>query len=259
MNGSVDQYKNMGIQYSWVQEYLSKKDTFWTDNGLGSQMITSLSAFLKHAGISERKKITQFGELIAQIGDSSPITWALIVCNLAYTPQFMWWIKNIDFNHVYLHSEIDEMLKELMITDNSRKNIISAYKNIYKSNPVLSYELGIGIVTVETKGRNTYLVNASRSTWKNPNPTVILYSLYKFAEACDGYYQFTLSRLLDFDVDSDGISPAQIFGLDRAVMEQLLTGLNINHPEFITAQFNLDLDTITLNADKTSKDVLELF
>ena len=72
-------------------------------------------------------------------------------------------------------------------------------------------------------------------------------------------YQFTLSRLLDFDVESDGVSPAQIFGLDRKEMEKLLTGLNINHPDFITAQFNLDLDTITLNADKTSADVLALF
>ena len=42
-------------------------------------------------------------------------------------------------------------------------------------------------------------------------------------------------------------------------MEQLLTGLNINHPDFITSQFNLDLDTITLNSDKTSVDVLPLF
>jgi len=42
-------------------------------------------------------------------------------------------------------------------------------------------------------------------------------------------------------------------------MEKILTGLNINHPDFITAQFNLDLDTITLNADKTSADVLALF
>ena len=98
-----------------------------------------------------------------------------------------------------------------------------------------------------------------RSSWANPEPTVILYSLYKFAEACGDYYQFTLSRLLDKDVESDGVSPAEIFCLDRGAMEKILTGLNINHLDFITAQFNLDLDTITLNADKTSADVLALF
>ncbi len=41
-------------------------------------------------------------------------------------------------------------------------------------------------------------------------------------------------------------------------MEKILTGLNVNHPDFITTQFNLDLDTITLNTEKTSEDVLAL-
>ena len=103
------------------------------------------------------------------------------------------------------------------------------------------------------------MVDVTRTSWKNPKQEVILYSLYKFAEACGGYYQFTLNRLLDFDVESDGISPAEIFGLDRETMEKILNGLSINHPEFITAQFNLDLDTITLNADKKATDVLALF
>ena len=259
MNGSVDQYKNMGIQYNWVVEYFSKKDDFWSNNDLGSVMINSLSTFLRHAGISEKKKITSFGEIVVAMGASSTTAWALMLCNLAYTPQFMWWIKNIDLNHTYTQIELDEMLKELTLTDNSRKNVISAMKNIFNSNPVLSYELGLGTVSIETKGRNTYLIDVTRSSWRNPKPEVILYSLYKFAEACGGYYQFTLNRLLDFDVESDGISPAEIFGLDRNVMEKILNGLNINYPDFITAQFNLDLDTITLNANKTSTDVLALF
>ena len=67
------------------------------------------------------------------------------------------------------------------------------------------------------------------------------------------------SRLLDKDVESDGVSPTEIFCLERGAMEKILTGLNINHPDFITAQFNLGLDTITLNTDKTSADVLALF
>ena len=42
-------------------------------------------------------------------------------------------------------------------------------------------------------------------------------------------------------------------------MEKLLTGLSINYPEFIDVSFTLNLDNITLNGDKTSKDVLNLF
>ena len=103
------------------------------------------------------------------------------------------------------------------------------------------------------------MVSILRTPWSNPDPIVILYSLYKFAEACGDYYQFTLTRLLDHDIDSDGVSPTQIFGLDRETMIKILNGLSINHSEFINASFNLDLDNITLNSDKTSADVLALF
>ena len=83
--------------------------------------------------------------------------------------------------------------------------------------------------------------------------------MYKFAEACGDYYHFTLSRLLNHEIDSDGVSPTQIFGLEREQMEQLLNGLAINYPDFINVSFTHDLDNITLRKEKTSKDVLSLF
>ena len=85
-----------------------------------------------------------------------------------------------------------------------------------------------------------------------------MYALYKFAEACGDYYQFTLSRLLNHDIDGEGVSPTEIFGLNKEEMIKILNGLSINYPEFINASFTLDLDNITLRNDKTSKDVLEL-
>ncbi len=85
------------------------------------------------------------------------------------------------------------------------------------------------------------------------------YALYKFAEACEGYYQFTLTRLLDHTVESVGISPTQIFGFDRDDMERFLNGLTAKYPDFINATFTHDLDKITLREDKTSADVLTLF
>lgn len=103
------------------------------------------------------------------------------------------------------------------------------------------------------------MVAITRMSWQNPNPLVILYSLYKFAEACGDYHQFTLSRLLNHDIESDGVSPTEIFGLDRNQMEKILNGLTINYPDFINASFTLDLDNITLNSEKTSQDVLSLF
>ena len=271
MNGSIDQYKNMGIRYSWVSDYFEEKENFWESdkNDLGTQMISSLKAFLRHANIIEKNKITPFGEKIASYGADSVEAWALMLCNLVYTPQFNWWIKNIGFDHLYTTAEIKDMLEGL-VTNNSIKNLVSGYRNIFDTNKYLSSVLGTGIVTTEKKGKNTVLVDAKRKTWQEPIPEVILYSLYKFAEACDGYYQFSLSELMDDGIEREGISPSRIFGLSKDTMISILNNLGTHYPEFIRASFNLDLETITLakpeydkdgniiNDGKDSKCVLEL-
>ena len=38
---------------------------------------------------------------------------------------------------------------------------------------------------------------------------------------CGNYKQFTLTRLLDTSIESDAVSPTQIFGLDREIMEKI--------------------------------------
>ena len=123
----------------------------------------------------------------------------------------------------------------------------------------LSNEVGVGICDYEEKNGKRYLNTVRRIAWSSPEPKVILYSLYMFAEKCGGYYSFTLSRLLDYDIDSDGISPTQIFGLDRDTMVRVLNGLAANFPEFITVSFTIDLANIYLKSEKSSEDVLKLF
>ena len=97
-----------------------------------------------------------------------------------------------------------------------------------------------------------------RTPWATPIPEVILYSLYKFAEACGDYYQFTLSYLMDESIERDGVSPTTIFGLDRDTMIRIINGLSINYPDYISASFSFDLDTITLRKEKKAVDVLNL-
>ena len=145
------------------------------------------------------------------------------------------------------------------MSKNSHTQIVSANKNIKISIPQLSTEIGLGVCDYMLKNGKRVWNSVVRIPWKHPNPLVILYSLYKFAEACGDYYQFTLSRLLDCDIDSDGVSPAEIFGLDRNQMEKILNGLTINYPDYINVSFTLDLDNITLNSEKTTQDVLSLF
>lgn len=257
--GSVDRYGNMGIEYDWVKKYFDKKDEFWDSaHGLGTNMVKYLRSFLNDCGVTEKGKFTEFGAVIDKIGIESVVAWALLVCNLSYTAEYNWWIKNTTVGQTYTTDAIISLLGDDM-TKNSKAHIASAYKNIFISTPQVGNDLGLGICDFEIRKGRRYLNSITRSSWQNPDSRVILYALYKFAESCGGYYQFTLNRLLNHEIDSDGVSPTEIFGLDRDQMEKLLTGLSVNYPEFINATFTLDLDNITLRSEKSSQDVLTLF
>ena len=257
--GSIDRYGNMGIELDWVRSYFKLKDEFWTSpHSLGTNMVKNLKSFLNDAEVTAKSKFAPFGKVIDNIGIENSDAWALILCNLTYTSEFNWWVKNIDFSTAQTPDTIYAMLDDSM-SKNSRSHIVSAYKNILISIPQLSNEIGLGVCDYTLKNGKRFWNSVVRIPWKNPNPLVILYSLYKFAEACGDYHQFTLSRLLNHDIESDGVSPTEIFGLDRNQMEKILNGLTINYPDFLNASFTLDLDNITLNSEKTSQDVLNLF
>lgn len=278
----MDRYFSFGIRKNWMDLFFQDEGLadFWMSDGHGLVANKKKDAFLnfvKDAGLVEYDKMldgdkytknipTTFARAAFSIGSDSDVSWALMLCNLAYTSEFNWFIKNIPALQQITPDQMKYMLSEVMEGDTKglgKRNIADAFKILLVKTPFGS-DLGLGHPNYEEKvnaSGNEVITMTSfyRDSWSNPDPRVILYSLYKFAENCGDYYQFTLSRLLDHDVESYGVSPTEIFNLDRAVMEKLLNGLAINYPDFITAQFNLDLDTITLNADKTSADVLALF
>ena len=64
---------------------------------------------------------------------------------------------------------------------------------------------------------------------------------------CGGYYEFRLSYLMDNTEVRDGISPSQLFGLDRDTMKRILEGLSIDYPQLIHVAFNLDMESISIS------------
>ncbi len=258
--GSIDRYGNIGIEYDWVVDYFSKGDNFWEDNGLGINKIKNMKNFLSDAGATVPKKNTMspFGKKIADIGIATEAAWGLLVSNLVYTSEFNWWVMNIKPGQTYTPAQLVSMLSEQVTSENSQKHIVSAYKNIFASNEILGRALGLGVCALKEGSSNRILLDIRRGSWREPDPRVILYSLYKFAEKC-GTYQFRLSTLMDDTIERDGISPTRIFGLDRDTMISKLNGLTVNYIEFIDASFTLGLETITLRSEKTPDDVLALF
>ncbi|WP_194611684.1 phosphoadenosine phosphosulfate reductase domain-containing protein [Clostridium vitabionis] len=279
---SLDRYFSFGVRKRWIELYFQDRGTteFWNSDGHGEVANKKKDAFLnfvKDAGLVTfnrlygddkytRNEPNEFADILFDLGSESDSAWALMLCNLAYTPEFNWFIKSVPFNENITQDRLKYMLNEVMTNDTKglgKRNISDALKIILVKTP-LGEPIGLGdcdyTEKVNASGNETVTLNSfHRGSWHSPDPKVILYSLYKFAENCGDYYQFTLARLLDFSVDSNGVSPAEIFGLDRDIMEKIITSLSINHPDFLTTQFNLNLDTITLNAEKRSGDVLELF
>ena len=252
----INKYLSVGVDAEWINSFID-------DNSFepGNRKTDVMYGFMTDAGIVAKRKLTSFGELITRMGTSDANSWALMLCNLAYTPAFQWYIKNIPFNETYYERQLDIDMGE-DTTKKAKSEFWNGFKTILDTNEAFK-EIGLGIpdITVKqtTAGEKKSMNSLVRQPWQDPDPRVILYSLYKFAEACGDYYHFTLRRLLDHDVDSAGISPTQIFGTDSDSMQQILIGLLINYPEFINASFTLDLDKIDLVNTKSSSDVLELF
>ena len=260
----VNRYGNMGVEYDWMELYFRLKDDFWTseENTLGSKKIEYIDKFLLDSGMGVKEKkgnkyptLSRFGEIISDIGIYSSLAWALIAVNWSYSSQFGWWVNNIELNNTYSPEAIYAMLDD-SVSATVREHIVSAFKNIFISIKPLGEELGFGVCDYEEK-RGRKLISVIRFPWANPDERVILYALYKFAEECGDRRQFTLTELLDKSIERKGISPTQIFGLDRDTMEKVLNGLTFNYPDFIEARFTLGLDSITLKSDMSAAELLD--
>lgn len=239
----MDRYFSFGIRKNWMDLFFQDEGLadFWMSDGHGLVANKKKDAFLnfvKDAGLVEYDKTldgdkytknipTTFARAAFSIGSDSDVSWALMLCNLAYTSEFNWFIKNIPALQQITPDQMKYMLSEVMEGDTKglgKRNIADAFKILLVKTPFGS-DLGLGHPNYEEKvnaSGNEVITMTSfyRDSWSNPDPRVILYSLYKFAENCGDYYQFTLSRLLDHDVESYGVSPTEIFNLDRAVMER---------------------------------------
>lgn len=253
-NKSIDSYADHAPKYEWIESYFELKNNFVNEHRLGTMMISMFKRFLRDAELMDNDKFTHTAEVLDGLGMNEPAFWGIMLVNLSYTPEIGWYIKNIEPETEIKKDYLIEKLKESGVKDRGAKSIAGAYRRIL----TLPFGEMVGLGSVLCSDGKHY-DGLIRHSWHDPDPRVILYSLYKFAENCGEYYQFTLTTLLDDTIERDGISPTRIFGLNRDTMVPLLNGLSANYPDFISVTFSLGLDTIDLRPEKTSHDVLELF
>lgn len=252
----INRYLSVGVDAEWIKNFM--KDQSYEP---GNRKTDTMFSLLDDAGITKKRNLTEFGKKINRIGLENDYTWGLLLCNLAYAVPFRWYIENIPFDESY---EIDRLTLDMEeATKKARGEFWNGFKVILSTNESLQ-RIGLGMPDLTLKTNKNGEVKKTmnyitRTVWNDPDVRVILYSLYKFAEKCGDYHQFSLSELLDDSIEREGISPTKIFGLDYDAMVPLLNGLAVNYPDYISVSFSLGLDTINLQADKTAEDVLDLF
>lgn len=232
----------------WFADFFDRKNEFLVENTLGPVQKPFFRRFLRDAALIEGSKATPLTEKLALMPWDNTVSLGIMLVNISDNPQFKWYIKNMDIGRFYTKTDLISMLSEAGVTEKNAPYIINGFKRITKTPFGMTLNFGY----VDSKG------NYTRNKCIIGSPLVILYALYKFSEACGDYYEFSISRLLNYNIDSDGISPTQIFGINEDELKVILQGLAVSNPEFITTKFTHDLDTILLNRHKVSSDVLDL-
>ena len=253
---NIDRYKNFGLRLGWIEILFEDANNFWTNDRMGSHMFKSFERWGKEAGIiDEKNSMLPVVNKFVDLGADNPILWGYVYVNIAYNSSiFNWYIRNVKFDNEYQSSDLQIMLGD-EYSETTKKNALSALKDTIKSSPI-GWLLGQG--ECEMKGK--VIMSIRRIGWQTPEPLVILYSLYLFAEHCEGgNFSFTLSDLFDDSEDRVALSPKAIFGTDEATLKSIMQGLANNYSDFISVDFNKGImENVFLNREKTAIDVLSL-
>lgn len=252
--GSINSFANHTAKPEWIKTFIANGDKYWTNNTLGPNQEPMLKKFLRACGIiNDACEQTDVFALLSDEGYESASAWGLALANLCYNPQCMWYVKKMPIDTSFSRENIVDMLMMDGVSKGDTSSIVGAFKRFAE----LPFGTVLNAFYVESSGRQ--VASMMRQKCAIRDDRVLLYSLYRYAEACEGYYQFTLFTLMDDTLESAGISPVKLFGYSSDEMEAMLRGLAAKYNDYIDVTFTHDLDKITLRDYYTSADILQLF
>ena len=82
---------------------------------------------------------TATAETVCRIGAFEESTWALILCNLVYTPAYNWFVNNLKQGVAYTKDSIILMLSDVMENDLKglgKRNVVDAFKIVMAKTPL---------------------------------------------------------------------------------------------------------------------------
>lgn len=254
----INPYQHFGLRQAWLEHFMNEGIDCFSQNILGNRQYDALKVWLKESQVitvdkDKTLKITALGNKLIKLGPYNPLTWAIIWANLSYNSVISrWYCINAEIGATYEKGDLVMMLGE-NYTKSTRDNAITALTELLRHSPV-GAAIQQGIPLELTKSSYAYL----RAGWEIPHASVLLYSLYLYAEHT-GKRSFTFSELVNVrnNPDAKGMSPSDIFGIDVKAFREQVQGLAISFPKFIRVSFISNLDNIILE-DYTSLDVLDL-
>ena len=251
----MDRYNSFGLRKEWIKILFESPNSFWRNERMGSKMFCSFRNWGKDVGLLiDKESFVPEIDKFAALGADSLRLWGMFWINAAYSsPLISFYVRRVEFN-----TPVDtETLMKMFgagLKERTKKNALTSLKNLFRTSP-FGNELGQGIC--ELKGNA--VVSIKRAAWQNPEPLVILYSLYQFAERAE-VYSFTLTDLLADNFERTVLSPRILFGLNKEVLLPIFQGLAADYRTFIRVDLNKGImENIFLEKEKTTADVIELF
>jgi len=257
----LDPYHHFGFRQTWLTHFIDEGLECFTKGVLGTVQYSALKVWLKDADMIEMLKagntstisITSLGDKLVRMGAYNPLVWAIIWVNICYNSTIChWYCLNSEPGATYEKGDLVMMLGDSYSKSN-RENSITALTETLRQSPIGS-ALKQGIPIELTKNTFSYF----REGWDYPHAVALLYALYLYAEHT-GRRTFSFTELINAhsNMDAQGISPHDIFGIDAKVFREQVQGLAISYPTYIRVSFVANLDNIILD-DHTSNDILDL-
>lgn len=188
----LDRYFTFGTREEWLDSFVRYQggSEFWLTDGDGqvaNKKKDAFKNFVDDAGLTVYDKSadgdkytkcipTPFADVIIREGAYSQISWALILCNLAYTPAFKWFINNLEFGVVYTQDSLRLMLTDVMENDTKgigKRNVVDSLKIFMATTPLGKNRIFASCdikAKYSASGRETFSLNTiERVAWAEVN------------------------------------------------------------------------------------------
>lgn len=250
---ALNRYSTHAPKMEWFVEYFDKKNSFFEDNSLGVVMVPNFKRFLKDVKLYDETGYSETAEIIFKLGLENNISWAIMLINLANTPQVNWFIENTTFEELIYFNDLKHKLNAICFNERAINDTIYSLKRLLN----LPFgELGLGALIYE----NEKAIAIKREPWAYVDDVVVLYGLYSYLELINpnifdnDFYYINKDELFEKVTNTNIINFTKVFGVSRHHLDEILIRLSEKYTDYL----GFDVSNIFLKRNIASFDVLNV-